>query len=264
MVHRCVTQISRRASRGVCGLLCFVVWLLSSGRGEAQSAAGHVELRGRVFLAGDTVSLGGALIEAIDRGVSAVARRDGTYRLSGLSVGRTTLRVRLIGLSSRTLVIEAADPGLHMHDIALSRLPQTLSEVRIAGRLRWVPPRFDDVYRRMSVANGTFFTREDLDQINPIDLFSVVSRVPSARVNDTSILFAKCVNHGAMIGESGKVQIYIDGMRMTRTFEKTEQLEVLSMVSPTAVQAIEVYTSTSRIPAEFLDDACAVIAIWTK
>ena len=39
---------------------------------------------------------------------------------------------------------------------------------------------------------------------------------------------------------------------------------VLELVPPTAIQAIEVYRGVAQIPAEFLDDACAVIAIWTK
>lgn len=230
----------------------------------AQDAVPYAELRGRVHLAGDTMSLGGALIEAVGTAASATARRDGTYRLTGLPIGRVTLRVRLIGLASRTVELEFTEPGLRLHDIAMSRLPQALSEVRINGKVRTVPPRFDDVYRRMSVANGTFFTREDLDQMRPFDLFSVMGWVPMARVNDSSITFAKCMNTGAKMGEAGPVQIYIDGQRMTRSFHPEEQREVLSLVTPSQIQAIEVYTSTSRIPAEFLEDACAVIAIWTR
>ncbi len=230
----------------------------------AQAGVPYAELRGRVHVAGDTMSLGGALIEAVGTAASAVARRDGTYRLTGLPIGPVTLRVRLLGLASRTVDVEITEPGVRSLDIAMSRLPQALSEVRINGQVRKVPPRFDDVYRRMSVANGTFFTREDLDQMNPFDLFSVLGRVPLARVNDSSITFAKCMNAGARLGDAAPVQIWIDGQRMTRTFSPSEQREVLSLVTPSQVQAIEVYTSTSRIPAEFLDDACGVIAIWTR
>ena len=43
-----------------------------------------------------------------------------------------------------------------------------------------------------------------------------------------------------------------------------EQNETLRLVSTSQVQAIEVYSGVARIPGEFLDDACAVIAIWTK
>jgi hypothetical protein len=230
----------------------------------AQAGVPYAELQGRVHIAGDTMSLGGALIEAVGTAANTVARRDGTYRLTGLPIGPITLRVRLLGLASRTVDVEITEPGVRVFDIAMSRLPQALSEVRINGEVRKVPPRFDDVYRRMSVANGTFFTREDIDRMNPFDMFSVLGRVPLARVNDTSITFAKCLNAGARLGDAGPVQIWIDGQRMTRTFAPNEQREVLSLVTPSQVQAIEVYTSTSRIPAEFLEDACAVIAIWTR
>jgi hypothetical protein len=38
----------------------------------------------------------------------------------------------------------------------------------------------------------------------------------------------------------------------------------LRSVVPTSMLAIEVCTGVGQIPAEFLADACAVIAIWTK
>jgi hypothetical protein len=38
----------------------------------------------------------------------------------------------------------------------------------------------------------------------------------------------------------------------------------LRSVVPTSMQVIEVYTGVGQIPAEFLADACAVFAIWTK
>ncbi len=235
---------------------------------EAQQNSGVVELRGRVFLAGDTVSLGGALIEVPQSGVSAVAARDGRYRLLGLRSGTHELRVRLIGLSSRTLSVDLTAPGVHFHDIAMSRLPNTLAEVRINGRMHWVPPRFDDVYRRMHSQWGTFFLREEIVKLNPVDVLSLIARVPTARVNDRGVTFAKCVNGGSKIGQTGMVQIYIDGHRKTGRGGGADigkdQLEVLSRVPPSQIQAIEVYTGVSRIPGEFLDDACGVIAIWTR
>ena len=35
-------------------------------------------------------------------------------------------------------------------------------------------------------------------------------------------------------------------------------------VHPLSVEAMEVYTGVAQIPAEFLEDACAVIVIWTR
>ena len=46
--------------------------------------------------------------------------------------------------------------------------------------------------------------------------------------------------------------------------KSTSVAEALHLVTPRDIEAIEVYTGVARIPAEFLEDACAVIAIWTK
>ena len=99
-------------------------------------------------------------------------------------------------------------------------------------------------------------------------------QVPTVRVNFNGIQFARCNDGGnlALSPGGGKVHIYIDGLRMTGRITMTgvenaiaaEQREVLRLVLPTQVQAIEVYSGVARIPGEFLEDACAVIAIWTR
>ena len=61
--------------------------------------------------------------------------------------------------------------------------------------------------------------------------------------------------------QSAKVQVYIDGTRVTQSSSVTDALR---LVTPRDIEAMEVYTGVARIPAEFLNDACAVIAIWTK
>jgi len=40
--------------------------------------------------------------------------------------------------------------------------------------------------------------------------------------------------------------------------------DVLTSIKPVEIQAIAIYTGIARIPAEFNNDACAVLAIWTK
>lgn len=67
-----------------------------------------------------------------------------------------------------------------------------------------------------------------------------------------------------------KVQVYIDGVRMTTyggddsTTLVNQVSDVLRLVHVRNIEAIEVYIGIARIPAEFLNDACAVVAIWTK
>lgn len=243
--------------------------------GQQQSTG--AELWGRVLLAGDTVALPGTVVEVVGVTARATSSQTGFYRFAQLPPGPQQLRVRRIGYESASIPVELKDGEAEHRDISLVLLPATLTEVRIEGQVRKVPPRFQDVYRRMSIATGKFFTREDIDLLNPTDVQSLLDQVPTVRVSRTGIKFARC-NEGGQMALShggGKVQIWIDGQRMTGrgttppgTSDEdaiaAEQREVLKMVNPSHVQAMEVYSGSSRIPGEFLEDACAVIAIWTK
>ena len=61
-----------------------------------------------------------------------------------------------------------------------------------------------------------------------------------------------------------KVQVYIDGHRMSAILNSAGVYEVLRLVKTQSIHIMEVYPGVATIPADFLNDACAVIAIWTK
>lgn len=249
--------------------------MLASALHGQQRTIG-AELWGRVLLAGDTVALPGTLVEVEGLSAHTTSSQTGFYRFAQLAAGPQVLRVRRLGYESVSIPVALKEGEAEHRDISLVRLAATLTEVRIEGQVRRVPPRFEDVYRRMTTANGKFFTREDIDRQNPLDLPMLLRQVPTLRINSGGLQFARCNEGGAraLSPGGGKVQIYIDGLRMTgrrmtsRTsdedVEVAEQMEVLKMVHPTQVQAMEVYTGVARIPGQFLEDACAVIAIWTK
>jgi Carboxypeptidase regulatory-like domain/TonB-dependent Receptor Plug Domain len=239
----------------------------------AQVTSRGAELWGHVIAIGDSVGVLGATVD-VAPGRSTTTSQTGFYRLASLSAGPHLLTVRRLGYRSVTVEVNLQDADALRQDVMLEGVPQQLTEVRIEGRLRKVPPRFEDVYRRMTTAWGSFFTREDIDRLNPPDIASLLERVGTVHVNMDGIQAAKCNGGGNLVLSpgGGKVQIYIDGLRMTGRTQKfldqqqvaLEQREVLRMVNPSQIQAIEVYSGVSRIPGQFLEDACAVVAIWTK
>ena len=240
---------------------------------QAQAPRVGADVVGRVLQAGDTIGLPGALVEVVGQGIRSTANREGRYRLVGLVPGPQVLQVRLMGYLKKTLQVDLQEGRLSQLDISLDRFPNALTEVRIEGQRRRVPPRYEDVYRRMKVASGKFFTREDIDRFNPLDVQSLLMQAPTVHVNRNGLTFARCngaaATGGSGLGGSPGVQIWIDGNRMTGRLSRNrpdpeEQREVLQQVHPSQIQAIEIYSGVARIPGEFLDDACAVIAIWTK
>lgn len=139
-----------------------------------------------------------------------------------------------------------------------------LPAVKVAGRTVSVPPRFEDAYKRAATGRGAYFTREEIEATNPKDLAALMLRVPAVQVNDRGITFTKCEaglpSPGSQM-QTARVQVFIDNRR-TSTSDGVQ--EVLKSIPVSSVQLMEVYTSVSRIPAEFVNDACAVIVIWTK
>jgi hypothetical protein len=258
---------------------CIVVSLacLALTRTVAQAQSATAELSGRVTQAGDsTITVGGASIELTGTGRRTYADRDGRFTLGQVPAGDYELRARRLGyqpVTRRITVVAGVDRD---ESIELPRLAGALTAVRIEGRMMKVPARFEDVYRRGAAGWGKFITREMIDSLQPFDTKRLFEGIPSVRVNDRGITFDKCPNQPSNKWLSN-VQVYVDGDRRTR-LQKAERLDprdliptitddandVLKSIRPFEIQAMEIYTGTARIPGEFNNDACAVVAIWTK
>jgi len=250
---------------------------------ESPRAGGGAVLRGRIIQAGDTIAVPGAEVLIEGAGLRHWADNHGRFRFAGLPRGSYEIRVRMLGYQPSTARMQFEESRSYDRDFELRRLPYALTEVRIEGRAVKVPVRYEEVYRRASRGLGTLIDRDEIERLNPSEIKSLFNRIPGVLVNDRGITFQRC--QGGLQGPLGsqqaaKVQVYIDGVRMTNpagvkmpgpgqsgfggAIEDADAEHVLRLVPPTAIQAIEVYRGVAQIPVEFLDDACAVIAIWTK
>ncbi len=241
---------------------------------------------GRITPEHDTVGIPGVEIELMGTGLRHYADNKGQFRFAGVAEGSYDLRVRSLGYKPWVAHVDLLDGRIYEEEIALQRVAMALTEVRIEGRQVKVPVRFEDVYRRAALGYGKFFTKEDIDRLNPPDVKSLLSTIPAVLVSDRGITFQRCqgglqgmsIAGGGSAPDRAAVQVYIDGVRMTRSGkaqipspssgvvlgDEYDVEHALKIVPPTAIQAVEIYTGVAQIPAEFLEDACAVIAIWTK
>ena len=256
-----------------------VAILAASSPARAQTPGGTTVLSGRVTQAGDTtIAVGGADVEILGTALRGYANGEGRFRFPDMLPGTYELRVRRLGYEPVTLRVALEDGRSYDHAVELHRHPNALTEVRIEGRMVKVPARFEDVYARAAHEHGTFFTRQDIEKLNPLDVGSLLNLVPTVYANSRGVTFQRC-NGGlqglsiapfnkAQAGLAGQqspvaIQVYIDGSRVTMD-KNSSVSEALRLVTPRDIEAMEVYTAVARIPAEFLNDACAVIAIWTK
>jgi len=208
----------------------------------------------------------------------------GHFVIRSVTPGTQTVRVRRVGYREYSSTISLGAGDTTLQHFALQAVPMPLTEVTIEGRVIRVPRVFEAPYQRAARGDGRFFTKEDIEKLNPADVRSLLNLVPGISANDRGVTFQRCqaglpspslaVGAGASSGvasagasSKAKVQVWIDGYRVTgRSTSPTAEslVELLATVPPSAIEIVEIYSGVTRIPSDFLNDACAVIAIWTK
>jgi hypothetical protein len=216
------------------------------------------------------------LVGTAIRGRSDVA---GRYYLPDVPAGEYELLARRLGFKSAKRRVRVDTGATAIADVPMQRAAAELSEVVIDGKKVWVPPRMGEVYARAARGWGKLFTADDIRQQNPSDLGALLNTVPTVQVNDRGMTFNRCQAGLDALGNAlsgggtarrwpGKVQVYVDGLRMSASSSDSgsdrDAFWILAQIHPSSVAAMEVYTGVARLPGEFHTDACAAIAIWTK
>lgn len=194
----------------------------------------------------------------------AVADSDGLFRIAGVRKGLYPVIVRSIGWKPLFFMLKMDEGNEFVGRIGLEPAPQRLPELAVEGG-RFAKPaeyalttRYDEFFWRRRVRSGTFRTRSDPTFATASHTGDLLRMIPGVRVSfgeaGTRVGFTRCNGFGA------KVSVWIDGARVM-TGDHNEALEYLR---PGDIEMIEVYRGVSQIPAEFLDDSCAAIVIWTR
>ena len=230
-------------------------------------------LVGRILDATDSGAVANAGIHIA--GTDLVVRSDGRgrFRLTGIPAGRREVEARYFRYSpTKDTVLFVAGDSLRL-DIYLKRLPQLLSELVVHGRAFRVPHGYEAVYERGARGWGTFITREQIDSVGPKDVKTMFEGIKGVVVGQDGVFFNRCYGRdGSATPWAEYAEVWFDGQRVTN-FEVSQDPKdprmmnsFLETLPPSEIQAIEVYTSSVNIPAEFSSGGspCAVIAIWRK
>lgn len=241
-------------------------------------------IRGYVYVLGDTTrSVRDAAVTLFPSGRSAQSDSTGAFTVMAEAGKSYRLRVRRLGFAEWERKIDVTGPSDPEVRVPLTVAPQALAEVKISGQRVLIPARYTDAYARVARATGDFFTRERIDSLHALDMKSLLQTIPGVRVNDRGMTFERCQANlssaripGSISGASttpdasttsqAHIQVYIDGVRVTDYAGSGGQdaYEAIRDIIPSSVQLVEVYRGVARIPGEYLNDACAVILIWTK
>jgi len=238
--------------------------------GFAPTADSTGLLVGRVADATDSAGVAGATVQIV--GTSLTVRTDGRgmFRLRGVPPGPHEIEVRAFRYSPDTVVATFAVADSVRVQVYMHRLAQLLSEMVVQGRAMRVPHGFEAIYARGARGWGTFITAEQIDSIGPKDVKTMFQAIRGVVVTEHGVYFNRCGGNALMWTELG--ELWVDGDRVTRfkvggdPSDDRMMNNWLESIPPSDVQAIEVYTSSVTIPAEFTSGGspCAVIAVWRK
>lgn len=185
----------------------------------------------------------------------------GEFVLDGLPLGLQITRVRKIGYRVQYFPIRLSAGDEWTGKIGIRKLPQMLGEIVVVGR--WGKPpkyantaKYDEFYRRRAGRMGRYLTKEDIESRPTIRISQLLAGIPGLRVafdrpGGDEIEFVGCATGGA--------GIWIDGQKLNGN-----TTELLRIVTPSDIEAMEVYVRETQIPAEFRDGSCAAIVMWTR
>jgi hypothetical protein len=191
----------------------------------------------------------------------ATTDKTGAFTLDGLPLGLQIARVRKVGYKVQHLAIRFAAGEEWTGKVTIKRLPTILGEIVVVGK--WGKPpkyantsKYDEFYRRRSGRSGRYITREDIDARPVTRITELLTTTPGVRVGfdrpgGDDVEFVGC--------SAGAAGIWIDGQRMNGNFG-----ELLRVITPRDIEAVEIYVRETQIPAEFRDGSCAAIIMWTR
>lgn len=248
------------------------------------------------------VTSGGKPVPRAEVGVVDGVRRaltgpDGRYRIADIGPGRYPVFARAIGYRPVTSSVNVSGDSVTRLDFELQpealALPDLKVEARFAKPARLAhTTRYDDFYRRRRAGFGTFLTRDDIDAATALRTFELLRGIPGIKVAwnppgvpGTEVRFARCPNFppkisiwidgnrqhyfvrdpgGAAVMPGGGRSVALDSQVQAKAEAYRSWLELLDGVRPGEIEAMEIFRGVGQIPAEFLDDSCAAVVIWTR
>jgi hypothetical protein len=159
-------------------------------------------------------------------------------------------------------------------ELGAYELPEIAVTARSAKPIEYAwTTRFDDFFRRQQVGLGHYISRADIDRKKPLRTPSLLHGIPGVRIRmrhmgmgGTDVWFRGCT----------RISVWVDGFKQHYGVYDVEppfdpgQLQaaitgaLVERLFPSQIEMIEVYTNPAEMPAEFLDDSCGAIAIWTR
>jgi hypothetical protein len=195
----------------------------------------------------------------------------GTARLTGVPHGTQTLEAVVLGYTSHTVIVNVPQAGTVARTLELAARPIELAGLRAEARPVRRSPRLEAFYRRSRTGVGFYFTREQIERLNPANLNDVFRMVPGLVMVYTPLgdkprvmgVTPELLSDNS-VRDDGDCPIlyFIDGV----PYEPSHRGVISLDLSPAEVEGIEIYRRGSAVPVQYKrpNDACGVVLIWKR
>ena len=244
---------------------------------EAQSAAGLTRPRALIEIA--VTELGGgplpdATVEILGDGRTrtVITGPRGRALVPDIAPGLLVVRAKHVGFKQGQLAV-TVEPGRNTIPIVLSTVSMpTLDTVRVVGDQALHGMRRNDEFdtRRLNHSATASFTRDDIVKRNPVDVWQMLTAVPSIRIVDSAGVTVEStrslnVNPDMSVSKC-YLTVMVDGLVMNAAPQQAFDLRLLP--KPEEIHGVEVFAGPSSIPPQYngagTNKWCGLIAVWTR
>lgn len=237
---------------------------------DADAERGVSMLAGRVFLPdGTPLATGQVVIDAL---ALEVPVRNGAFTIAGIPQGTWSLEARAIGFEPAFALADASDQAAGMTTLTLGERTQVLDVVTVRGKRGGDAKILGAIASRRSTSLGTVFLPGNVYLESSYDPADALRSATGFRyVSPEVLLSSGCgfrypppdvpwIATGSVRARTRSLAVYLDGARVAGGLS-----ELRTAVTMRDILAMEAYQDIASAPMEWrTNDACAVLAIWTK
>ncbi len=224
-------------------------------------------------------------------GRSALTDSGGRVVLERMPAGTHRLVARAIGFRPDSTLVELADGATREITMKLTTHTPVLDEVRVSAEGTSRTGKMVGYHERRERGIGRFIDRNALEKNGHRRTSDILNTVPGVYVrygftskawassgrNSTATGCPTCghsasnaaINPGDRLAGAPPacyMDVYIDGALVYNSSIRYAALYDLNSIEPGSIEAIEVYSSGSNLPAEFqrTGGACGAVLIWMR
>jgi hypothetical protein len=238
-------------------LCCTLLTFLAARDASAQDSG---TLLGTVTNA-DKTPLHHVRVRLLATSLETESSSDGTFRLSGIPSGTYNIELRLIGFAVKIQPVTIERGGTLRLPIEMAASATPIDTVSV--RAPAIPPHLRDFEDRRARGSGRYFTRDQIDKMHARLVTDILRRVPGFQFQP-----ARSDGPSVQTGRTGTricpIMYYVNGSPFPVGADQT----INSFVDAATVDAVEVYSGSSSVPAQFnstmYNTRCGVVVIWTR